>query len=374
MAHTRTRRRAALAAVLTTASLAPAQPELPKRRELPPRTPRETTPAAPATPAPAPEAPPPQERREASQPDRRSPQRYTAPIITIEGHGSADASDLEGGYHVGDVVANTLGAAGSAGNAGNAGSAGGGQVSKHIANVRIAPIAFSASPDAFLQLLSSFGKSATEVTGSIAGGGSIPDRSFQGTLAAAELSALDGSSKEPARIHLEIQPTQLRWEKSAGDKPAAKLGSKQKALLASNFRLTLDGPGGPIPCERVARIDPISIRAAAAEQSVGITREPSKAAPRLEYSNLVFSVAASDIAPFLTWADEALVKGKSSSETERTATIALLDPSLKDEVFKVTGRGVGLISVSPESADASDAIKRFRVECYVESWEFSQAK
>jgi hypothetical protein len=96
----------------------------------------------------------------------------------------------------------------------------------------------------------------------------------------------------------------------------------------------------------------------------------AKKGVQTQHSNLVFSIPASDIAPFLTWADDALVKGRSGNETERTATITLLDPGLKEEVFKVTGRGVGIISVSPEQSDSPEQIRRFRVECYAESWEF----
>jgi hypothetical protein len=176
--------------------------------------------------------------------------------------------------------------------------------------------------------------------------------------------ALDASSKENATLAVTLSPEVTRRRKGTGAAASPKLGSRQKAWLASNFRFNLAN----LPTQRVSRVDSFTIRQPIHETPVGGAREPERAVGALELSALVITLPESDAEPFFTWLDDFVVKGNDSADKERTGSLQLLSPDLKSILFELAFQGVGITRITSEpGADGKETVPRVRVELYVET-------
>jgi hypothetical protein len=163
-------------------------------------------------------------------------------------------------------------------------------------------------------------------------------------LTKVEFPALDGASKESARIILTFVAPSTRNVASTGE---AKLsGVKMKSALTCNFGLTVEG----LPSARIATVS-----------SLVISRESG----RTEISNLRISISSADGDAWMQWRDQFLVKGDNSDEQEKDATLSLLDPAMKNALLSLSLSNVGLVRLT-RSDRGADTISRVEAELYIE--------
>jgi hypothetical protein len=171
--------------------------------------------------------------------------------------------------------------------------------------------------------------------------------------------ALDGASKEAAKLAIQMQPESSK----PASKPAAKLGVKQKAWLCSNFRLKIDNTD----CSRVATIDSFTWKVAFTDDGKG-TREPA----HLEIPNLAITTPSSHSKEFYDWHEDFVLNGNSADE--RQGTLEFLRPDGQTVLFTLTfgGLGIRVVDAQPPTVDN---IHRVKAEMYCEtvSFDFSTA-
>jgi hypothetical protein len=144
---------------------------------------------------------------------------------------------------------------------------------------------------------------------------------------------------------------------------------KQKKWLPSNFRIKI--PGLEEACAKVNKIESLSVRFKTVEHPVGELRDYEKTPAGADISNLIITVSEEAAAQVYKWQEDFLLKGKNTDADEKTATIEMLDPTMKTVLFTLTLKGVGLISAGPEAAESlQEPIRRVKVDMYVESMAF----
>jgi hypothetical protein len=177
---------------------------------------------------------------------------------------------------------------------------------------------------------------------------------------------LDGASKDAALIQLGITPASTEFSMAGAgqaDAGAAVTKTALKKAIVANFRIKIDG----LDLSRVARIEPLSLefKTASAPGKEALRRE--KAAGRIDVSNLVFSVDASRAEDIHKWHEDFIVKGRNGDENEKRGTLELLSPTL-EPILELRLGGIGVLKVEPEES-TGEAVRRLRVEAYVESLE-----
>lgn len=164
-------------------------------------------------------------------------------------------------------------------------------------------------------------------------------------LTKVEFPALDGSSKDAARVILTFVAPSTRTVSATN--PATPVGIKIRQALASNFRLTVDG----LPSTRISTVS-----------SLVISREGG----RTFVSNLLITLSSTDADAWVQWKDQFLVEGKNSDAQEKKATLSLLDPAMKTALFSLSLSNVGLVQLTRSEREA-EKISRVEAELYIEN-------
>jgi hypothetical protein len=165
-------------------------------------------------------------------------------------------------------------------------------------------------------------------------------------VAEVTLPALDGASKEAAFITVTAQADSSFLEKSTSS-PTSK--PKATRSNAANFKLSMPG----LETSRVAKISPITVKVSGRGAEV---------------SNFVVTVSGIDADSWVQWHDLFIVQGKGTDQNEKTADIDLLDPTMKDTLFRIHVEGVGILRALPsaEAGTKGSTIRRLEVELYAE--------
>ena len=266
--------------------------------------------------------------------------------------------DAQGGAAVGEVVSVPVGA--------------GEAPDKHIAAVRFEPIEIrggSGMTPAFLDWLAGAlekdERTDGQVTGFDATGKAAGGYDFRGAiLTAVQFPALDGSSKEAALLTIRLAPEETSRTKGSGAASASTVGSKAKAWVAANFKLSISGLEQA--CAKVNRVEPISVSRELVAEDIGEVRVMHAEPTPFDVSNLSFTVAASSAQPFLDWHESFVLKGDNGPDRERTGSISLLSADHKGSLLEVSLSGLGIVRAAPEPVAATDAVSRVRVDLYCE--------
>lgn len=177
------------------------------------------------------------------------------------------------------------------------------------------------------------------------------------------MPAFDASSKEAAYMTVKINPERLRHVKRSGEKLSAKMGTKTKKWLPSNFSLSL----GDLPCDRVSKIDSFTLKQAIIEDQVGKFREPTKHPAKLEVPNLKITFSAADAEGWETWFRSFVIDGKCSDADELNGEITIFGPDLNEVLGRIELYHCGIISLQPTKYEANkEAPARLEAEIYVE--------
>ena len=187
------------------------------------------------------------------------------------------------------------------------------------------------------------------------------------------LPALDASSKDAAKMSLTIRPELTRQTRTPG---GAIVGTKgtiggalQKRWLPSNFRLRIDGLERT--CSRVHKIDALTIKQRAVEDRVGDGRDYAREPGTLEIPNLSITVPESYAEELYRWHEDFVIRGNCGQDKEKGGMLEYLTSDLREVLFVVTFRGLGIFRLAPEKADAgAEQLRRVKAEMYCEELKF----
>ena len=181
--------------------------------------------------------------------------------------------------------------------------------------------------------------------------------------------ALDASSKSPVYMRLKLTPEFTRMKKGDGSSAGAAAAKTDKAMLGSNFRLTIGGLEKAM--SKVAKIEELVIKQKVTTGAIGEKREMTKEPATLELPNLVVTVAEGMAAPLYDWHEDFVIKGNNGQDKEKTGTLELLTPDLASALLTLKFAGLGIFRMESDTAQAgSDAIRRVRASMYCEELHF----
>ncbi len=186
----------------------------------------------------------------------------------------------------------------------------------------------------------------------------------EGYITELKFPDLDAQQREVGFLSVTISPGTVDLNLKGNNKIVEPVSTKQKQWLTSNFRFRL----GDLPCGRVTKIENVKITRQLAEVQVGEGREVQVSTLRPEYSNLTLTINAIDLEPWALWYQNFLVEGQNADADELDGSIELLDRDLKKVLGTIELKGVGMKAFHPFPSEdsASESVKRFKVELYVE--------
>jgi len=165
---------------------------------------------------------------------------------------------------------------------------------------------------------------------------------------------LDGSSKDVGAFDVRFEAETVRWSKGASEELPGKPGSKTKAWLCSNFRVTI----GTLPCTRVATIDSFTWHCPA---------PIAQHKPVVLVPDLRLTISIADYDAWTVAAKKWFIDGEHAEANEMTGKITFLAPNLADELGSIDLLNIGFKKFErPVALANSESIERFAVELYVE--------
>jgi phage tail-like protein len=177
------------------------------------------------------------------------------------------------------------------------------------------------------------------------------------------IPALDGSNKDAGYFTIKLDPRIIRYEKGGGEIEQGKEEVSSKKWLCSNFSWDIDG----LPCSRIAKTDSIKWTQKIVKDEVGAFREPTKEPAALECSNIKLTISMADIEKWAEWHRSFVIDGKCTDGDEKTGTLTLLGPDLKEDLMVLNFEHLGIISLEQEAVEANkEEVARFTVELYCE--------
>lgn len=186
------------------------------------------------------------------------------------------------------------------------------------------------------------------------------------------LPACDAASKDAGFLTVTFGPEFTTPSAGKGVSVTGAVGSKQQKNWSSgNFRLRIQGLEDA--CKSVSKIEALVIKQTLAQNQVGEMRDYQKEPAKMEFSNLVITVAESQAGPFYAWFEDFAVKGNNGQDRERPGILELLAPDLKEVLLTVNFSNLGIFSFAPDKQMAGgDAIRRVKVEMYCERLTLAQ--
>ena len=184
--------------------------------------------------------------------------------------------------------------------------------------------------------------------------------------------ALDAAATDQALLTVTITPASTRLTSSSGKAHPGFTTKTQKKAMRSNFRLTVSDLDRA--SAKVKNVSAITISQPIVAEEGGLEHRGPARAGTVDISNVVVTLPQSSAQPWLDWVDEFLVKGIADDASERTATLQLLDQSLKDPLFTLTLSHVGPVRARRKLSTADiEAVSLVDVELYCESATFVPA-
>lgn len=248
---------------------------------------------------------------------------------------------------------------------------------KHISTVEIEPLtielAMSASSPVFHWIQDSWNRRFSRRNGSVIHANfrmeATLEQEFNNALITeTTFPALDAGDNNPAYLTVKLKPEFLKINKESGNKLQGEEGTnKAKLWLPSMFRLNIDG----VDCTRVNKIESFSVKQTVKEMYIGNARYPELEPTGIEFPNLTISLPTAFAKDFIDWHQKFVVEGARDDEQEKHGSIEFLDPAGGDvPLFTIELKRIGINSLAIEKSDAhADAIKRCKIELYVEAME-----
>ena len=263
--------------------------------------------------------------------------------LTLDGTPCGYVRSAEGGNPVGEVVVLPAGP--------------GEYVRKQLGGIRYEDVqlrtGLSMSKDLYDWIDASWQLKPTRHNGSLvevgADGKPREERIFRDALISeTAFPALDGASKDPAFLTVRLLPEEVVFEKASSTKVPAK-PKAQKQFMAANFRFEL----GDLPCSRVSKVDPFTVRQTISVTTAGRRRIATKEPSGIETPNLRVTFSAADLPKWSAWFDEFVLKGSNDDQHELSGAIVLLAPDLKQELARVELQQVGIFALRRQPAETA---------------------
>jgi hypothetical protein len=157
--------------------------------------------------------------------------------------------------------------------------------------------------------------------------------SFTGSwLREVAIPRLDAASMDVLEFGFRVAPE--RTTQFAGQGKSLPIATRVPRL-SSNFRLAIGG----LDCTTVARIEPIVVRQQGPQSFAGEQRDAKARPAGVEISDLVVTFDARALPSWRAWHTDFLVAG---SNNERSATIELLDSTMKNVWGSIVLKGLGI--------------------------------
>jgi hypothetical protein len=183
-------------------------------------------------------------------------------------------------------------------------------------------------------------------------------------LTEATLPPCDTASNDPGYLTLRLASQHLHTERAIGHVNLV-VGTRSKAWIPSNFRLSVDG----LDCSRISRISPLSVKQRAHPDPTGNVRESVHGSGRVDFSNLRVSLPEPNAEGWIEWHHDFVVRGNSGPERERNGTLEFLAPNLQDVLIKVQLSNLGIFRLAHESVRLDAHLRRVVVDLYCERME-----
>jgi hypothetical protein len=166
---------------------------------------------------------------------------------------------------------------------------------------------------------------------------------------------------------LRFSPEFTRPEPGKGGKVAQGFGA-QKQLSVANYRLTMPGIDG----QWVTKIELPSLKPKIDTERYGQQRIPTNTIAAMEFSNVVIEMPDNHAQGLGDWVNDFLVKGNNGQGKEKSATIELLDPSLKTILMTINLTNLGVLKLEASKVEANkDAARTIRASMYCQAMQFS---
>ena len=297
--------------------------------------------------------------RERSTPATKRPYTTGHFELMIDGHVStAYLKSVDGGHIVGQSIEEATGGTNAR--------------IKHLSTFDIEPMTIdfgiAGAIDVLKWIQSSWDKDWGRRSGQITHGNfefeSTLEHEFRDALILeTKFPTLDGASKEAAYLQLKIQPEVVMFRKGTGRPLSGKIGSKQKSWTPSAFRLYLDGLD---ELQYTNKIEGFSIKQGVKKLQTGEQRFPEIEPTKIEYPNLIGTIALEYTDKLQVWSEKVLTNGWSDPSAQKTGRLEFLDPTRTKILFQINLFDVGLKSFSVVQSTANaDQIKRAKFELFV---------
>lgn len=198
------------------------------------------------------------------------------------------------------------------------------------------------------------------ITADINSKASFEDVFMDSLLTETTIPQCDAASKEVAFFRLRLKPALIRNQKGDGRVIGSPAGTRQKQMLASNFKFEL----GSLPCSRVASIDSFTVKLNVGNESQSNNRYVNMTTKSINFPNLFLTISAADLDPWLEWHKQFVVDRNNRTE-ELNGRLVFLEPNLKGELFAISFQGVGIFSLQ-RNWESVNTVSRFRVGLYCE--------
>lgn len=280
--------------------------------------------------------------------------------LLIDGHAStAYLKSIDGGFAKAQLVDEPVGPAN--------------QRIKHTSVVEIEPFSIdfglSGANEILKWIQSSWRKNYGRRNGSVSHANFDLKKTFEHEFREALITetsfpALDGAAKEAAFMKIKVQPEYVRAKKLSGNEMAkGNMGKKQKMWTASGFRLNIDGID---EVRYTNKIEAFTIKQGIKKLYTGQERFPQIEPTKIEFPNIVGTIALEYADKLLKWHEQYVMKGQSDPKAQKTGAIEFLDPQRAKTLFSINMYEIGLASLQVLPSQANqDQIKRVKFELYV---------
>jgi hypothetical protein len=175
--------------------------------------------------------------------------------------------------------------------------------------------------------------------------------------------ALDGASREAAYMKMKFLPEVVITTKQSGPPLPPGGATNQKTWIPSAFRLTLDGMD---ELQYTNKIESFTIKQGVKKLYTGQERFPQIEPTKIEFPNLVGTIALEYADKLLEWGNTYIRKGQRDTSAQKTGQLEFLSPDRKTTLFRINLYEVGLHNLQVMQSTAnSDQIKRAKYELYV---------
>lgn len=187
---------------------------------------------------------------------------------------------------------------------------------------------------------------------------------FDALITETTFPVLDGAGKETAYLKVKLQPERILDRKiPSGSKVSPVGGVKQKLWTNNAFRLSIDGLQG---MEWANKIESFTIKQTVKKFYTGDARFPQLEPTKLEFPNLVGTIALEYADDLLKWKRDYIDKGLSEAKAQKSGVLEFLGPDKKKTIFAVNMFEIGIHKLQVMHSEANqDTIKRVKFDLFV---------